>query len=166
MQSAKDSFYVALRDRLAALNQNRAVFLDGATRPAIVVSENEPLTAAAPLEQCFYLTWSAATPVSASAGARRPILELDATLEYRTSGTSEQVGVDRGRRLAELDLELAQILSPRFTAKKDYTQTPAADLGSAVLWSAPEFGPAETRERSLRRLVRVAVFFWPEVDLP
>ena len=48
MQSAKDSFYIALRGRLAALNPQRAVFLDGATRPAIVVCENEPLTSAAP----------------------------------------------------------------------------------------------------------------------
>lgn len=166
MQSAKDSFYVALRDRLAALNPERAVFLDGATRPAIVVCENEPLTSAAPLEKCFYLTWSAATPVSTTAGARSPIFKLDASFEYRTPGTPEQIGVDRGRRLADLDQELAQILSPRFTAKKDYTQTPAADLGSAVLWSAPEFGPAETHERALRRTARVTVFFWPEVELP
>ncbi len=163
MQSAKDSFYIALRDRLAALSPERAVFLDGATRPAIVVSENEPLTSAAPLEQCFYLAWSEATPVSATAAARCPIFQLEATFEYRASGTPEQVSVDRGRRLAELDLELAQMLSPRFTAKKDYTQTPAADLGSAVLWSPPEFGPVETRERSLRRTARVTVFFWPEV---
>ena len=42
MQPTKDSFYIALRDRLVAVDPNRTVTLDGATRPAIAVMENEP----------------------------------------------------------------------------------------------------------------------------
>ncbi len=36
MQFAKDSFYMALRERLASLNPQRTVTLNGATRPAVV----------------------------------------------------------------------------------------------------------------------------------
>src|SRR5664279_746773 len=46
MQPTKDSFYVALRDRLVVVDPNRTVTLDGATRPAIAVLENEPPTGA------------------------------------------------------------------------------------------------------------------------
>ncbi len=44
MQFAKDSFYIALRDRLAVLNPARTVYLDGVTRPAVIVAENQPST--------------------------------------------------------------------------------------------------------------------------
>jgi len=165
MQYTKDSLYIALRDRLAALDPTRTVFLDGATRPAVVVTENEPATSAAPLPNAFYLSWEVATPVGSS-GARRPVMRLDTVIQYRTSGTDEQIGVDRGRALAGLDMQLAQLLSPRFTAKKDYTQSPVVDLGSTVLWSAPEFAAVEVRDRELLRTVRLAVFFRPEMDLP
>ena len=40
MQAAKDSFYMALRERLAALNPARTMVIDGVTVPAIVVREN------------------------------------------------------------------------------------------------------------------------------
>src|SRR5438046_2570039 len=79
MQSAKDSLYVALRDRLAALDPARVVFLDGAgaSRPAVIVCENEPVTAAPQLPSAFYLSWGAVAAVPASS-ARRPILRLEA----------------------------------------------------------------------------------------
>ncbi|MDP9268581.1 MAG: hypothetical protein M3P27_09710 [Acidobacteriota bacterium] len=165
MQYTKDSFYIALRDRLAALDPARTVFLDGADRPAVIVAENEPVTATTPLENAFYLNWEAVALVGPG-GARRPVMRLEAVIRYRTSGAAEQIGVDRGRALARLDLELAQILSPRFTAKKDYTQSPEVDLESTVLWTAPEFTSVEVRDRELLRTVRLAVFFRPEVDLP
>jgi len=40
MQAAKDSFYMALRTRLAALNPTRTMVIDGVTVPAIVAREN------------------------------------------------------------------------------------------------------------------------------
>lgn len=46
-QNAKDTFYVTLRDRLAARNADRTVVVRGATRPAVVVEENEMATAGA-----------------------------------------------------------------------------------------------------------------------
>src|SRR5205823_3982085 len=111
MQSAKDSFYVALRDRLAALDPVRVVSLDGASRPAVIVRENEPVTAAPPLPSAFYLSWGAMAAMPPLA-ARRPMLRLEATIAYRTAGSADRVSVDRGRSLGALDLELAQILSP------------------------------------------------------
>ena len=52
MQSAKDSFYSALRDRLAVVNPGRSVTLQGVARPAIFVAENEPIISAAPPAEC------------------------------------------------------------------------------------------------------------------
>lgn len=164
MQKTKDSLYVALRDRLAALDPARVVFLDGASRPAVVVAENGPVTAAPPLADAFYLSFGAAAPMALA--ARSPVLRLDAVIQYRTAGTAEQLGVDRGRSLAALDLELASVLSPHFTAKRDYTQSPPADLASMITWSTPEFAAAESADGELRRTVRLAVFFRPEVELP
>ena len=164
MQCAKDSFYVALRDRLAALRPERTVSLQGAARPAVIISENEPVAAAPPLADAYGIRWGACVMVASA--ARCPVFRLEVTIEYRTRGTAEQSGVDRGRALAALDLDLAQILSPRFTPKKDYAQTPPLDLGSAVLWSAPEFGPPQAHDAELRRSVKISLLFWPEVELP
>jgi len=41
MQNAKDSFYMALRSRLIAINPERTILLRGAVRPGIVVEEAE-----------------------------------------------------------------------------------------------------------------------------
>ena len=41
MQNAKDSFYMALRTRLAAINPERTILLRGAARPGILVEEAE-----------------------------------------------------------------------------------------------------------------------------
>jgi hypothetical protein len=39
MQNAKDSFYVALRTRLIAINPQRTILLRGAVRPGILVED-------------------------------------------------------------------------------------------------------------------------------
>ena len=41
MQNAKDSFYMALRTRLASINPERTVLLRGTVRPAILLEEAE-----------------------------------------------------------------------------------------------------------------------------
>jgi hypothetical protein len=41
MQRAKDTFYITLRDRIAALNPARTVLVRGVVRPAVLVEENE-----------------------------------------------------------------------------------------------------------------------------
>ena len=66
MQFTKDTFYMALRTRLAALNPQRTVTIEGALRPAVIVVEDEPATTAPPFTECFYLTFGAAQAVSRS----------------------------------------------------------------------------------------------------
>ena len=112
MQHAKDSFYVALRDRLAALNPARVVFLDGANRPAVIVAENQTPASAVPFDSAFYLRWGAARVLPGAQRARRPLMALDCAISYRTSGTADNSFSDRGRTLAALDLELLAICSP------------------------------------------------------
>jgi hypothetical protein len=138
MQSAKDSFYIALRDRLAALNPQRTVFLNGVTRPAVVVVENECITAAGPLPEAFYLGWGTAQPAAATLNGQPPLLALACTISYWTGGSAEMQGVDRGRVLAQLDFELLSICSPLSTPQCDYSQTPPANLGTNVLWTLPD----------------------------
>jgi len=138
MQFAKDSFYVALRDRLAALNPQRTVFLNGVTRPAVVVVENECITATGPLPEAFYLGWGNAQPVGPMGNGQPPLVGLECTISYWTGGSADMQGVDRGRVLAQLDSELLAICSPPATEMYDYSQTPPADLGTKVLWTLPD----------------------------
>src|SRR5579883_1566813 len=72
MQFAKDSFAVALRERLAALNPGRTVTLGGVQRPAVVVRENEMPNAAEPAMECFYLEWGACRAVGEGGGLGGP----------------------------------------------------------------------------------------------
>jgi hypothetical protein len=166
MQFAKDSFYVALRDRLAALNPARVVYLDGASRPAVIVAENQAPGSAVPFDNASYLRWGAARMIASTQHTRRPLLALDCVISYRTSGTADNSFTDRGRTLAALDLELLSITSPGVTAKQDFSQAPALDLGTKILWRRPQLGDVEVLGSELRRSAALTIFFFPEVDLP
>jgi len=137
MQFAKDSFFLALQQRLAALNPVRTVTLNGATVPAVVVVENLPPTPAEPQPNTFYIEWGAATVVDGGAG-NGALMKLDAVISYYSVGSVQSM-VDRGRLLAQLDQELLGICQPSNTEKVDYTQSPSVDLGTAVCWSQPAF---------------------------
>ncbi|HEY7352924.1 MAG TPA: hypothetical protein VH596_09190 [Terriglobales bacterium] len=175
MQFTKDTFYITLRDRLAALNPSRVITLNGVTRAALVVAENEAVIPVKPLPDTFYLEWGAASVVPQQVGARA-IFSLECLISYHTFGTAES-GVDRGRTLAALDTELITICQPANTSKLDYTQTPPATLGSNIFWSAPQLGkilgseaprnealPRGTSGVRLERTATVKVFFFPEVS--
>ncbi len=56
MQNAKDSFYLALRTRLAIINPERTALLRGALRPGILVEEAEAPPAQLPPD-VFVLRW-------------------------------------------------------------------------------------------------------------
>lgn len=168
MQFAKDSFYVALRDRLGIVNPSRTVAVNGATRPAVLVVENEPATATPLLANAFHLEWTSLAGALGQDSAKRSLLALSCSIRYGTSGTLDG-GVDRGRVMAALDRELLEICSPGRTTKLDYTQTTPADLGSNVIWTKPQLKPVETDRKTGMLLVRNAeltVFFFPEVNLP
>ncbi len=111
MQFAKDSFYMALRERLASLNPQRTVTLNGATRPAVIVAENELVIPVEPLPDAFYIEWAASQTVEGQAGSRA-LMAMDCVISHHTLGTVES-GVDRGRTLAALDMELIGICQPR-----------------------------------------------------
>lgn len=137
MQAAKDSFYMALRERLAALNPARTMVIDGVTVPAIVVRENlEPRFGEAQTG-AFYLDFGDIL----IAESTRPMLGVDCRIWYASEG-SGGTGVDRGRMLAEMDTELVRICDPPHTGIRDYSQVPSADLGSGAFWTTPELGNA------------------------
>jgi len=164
MQYAKDSFYMALRGRLAVVNPLRTVTLFGIVRPAVVVAENEPGTADVPLSEVFYLRFGAVQPVVMEQAAKRPMLALNCEIAYRTDGTAGNNNVDRGRLLAALDLELLQISAPPWIEKQDYTVTPSVDLGTRLLWQRPQFAAMEEVGNELRRQANITIFFFPEMD--
>lgn len=176
MQCAKDSFYMALQDRLAALNPARTVTLSGATRPAVIVAENEQVIPVEPLPDAFYLEWGAAKVVDGQGGSRA-LMRMDCVISYHTLGAT-QSGVDRGRTLASLDTELMAICQPQRSSKRDYSQSPSVDKGTSVMWSLPILGtaagsqgivdealPNRSQGARLGRTATVSVFFFPEVNL-
>jgi hypothetical protein len=163
MQFAKDSFFVAMRDRLATLDPARTVVVAGRMRPAVLVDENEPANSALPLPNAFHLAWGIPEIVKGAESARRPLMKIDCTIAYRIAGT-QSGSVDRGRALAALDAELLRLTAPPRTPKRDQTYTPPVDLGSTVFWGLPEFGAIEYAHDELRRQARLAVFFFSEVD--
>jgi hypothetical protein len=170
MQFTKDSFYMALRERLIALNPQRVVTLNGVTRPAVIVAENEAVVPVEPLPDAFYIEWGAVKISNRQAGAK-PLMAMECVISHHTLGTVESE-VDRGRTLAELDTELLSICQPQHTAKQDFTQAPSVDLGTNIFWTLPELGEISgiiaresTNKRvQLERKASVTVFFSPEVN--
>ena len=170
MQAAKDSFYMALRDRLTALNPARTIVVDGETRPGIVVRENVEPQYAAIRPEVFYLDWGEVQVAEST----RPILSLQCEILYASDGWSGS-GVDRGRALAEMDDELVRISMPPHTPMLDYRSSPSVALGSNVFWTMPVIkigrGVSEAqRDRGaasarLEHVARLRIYFFlPEVN--
>ncbi len=175
MQFTKDSFYMTLLERLVALDPQRMVTLNGATRPALIVAENELVIPVEPLPESFYVEWGAAETVKRQTG-NRALFAMDCVISYHTFG-SVQSGVDRGRTLTALDMELISICQPSRSSKRDYTQAPSVDLGTNILWTAPVLGkiagsealkneglPRGTEGVRLERSATLKVFFFSEVN--
>ncbi|MGH9524984.1 MAG: hypothetical protein ACRD3E_20855 [Terriglobales bacterium] len=169
MQYTKDSFYLALRDRLSALNPARTVVVDGVERPAILVAENEPATAETPLPNAYYLHWGAPQIVAGSETAWHPLMKMECRVAY-TPGSTLAGDVDRGRAGSELDTEVLRLLTPPRTVKVDATVTPAVPLGTFVFWGTPTFEDLPPSAKSGRqggppqRAAAVTVFFFSEVE--
>ena len=144
MQAAKDSFYMALRDRLAALDPARVIVVDGVERPAIIVRENmEPQLTAS---QCgaYYIDWGAVRIIDAA----RPIVAISCTISYSVEG-STSTAVDRGRQLGEMDQELLRICTPPYTSMRDYAPSPSVDLHSGVFWAIAELKNTPSKEQNI-----------------
>jgi len=121
--------------------------------PAVVVVENLPPSSAEPQPNAFYIEWGEADVIEGHAGCG-PLMSLDVVISYYSLGSVQSM-VDRGRLLAQLDDELLGICQPPNTEKFDYTQSPAADLGTRVFWGQPSFGEG-----------RGAGLYWGQTSFP
>lgn len=158
MQNAKDTFYVALRNRLAALNPARTITLRAVTRPGILVQDAEaPMPQ--PVLDAFTLNWTA---LSADLQMPAILAQLTCEIQYATAGTQANSGLDRGRALEEMDDELLGILYPYSAQKMNYAAAPAAAMETLVFWSEPEFGPAIPLRDRLSRTAKITVFAFQE----
>jgi len=158
MQNAKDTFYITLRTRLAALNPARTMLLRAVLRPGILVADAEsPMPQ--PLLDAFTVSWT-----SLAADIRMPAIlaQMTCEIQYATAGTENNAGLDRGRALEEMDYEVLKLLYPYSAQKMNYTQNPAVPMETMVFWSEPEFGPALPLRDRLSRTVKVTVFAFQE----
>lgn len=96
MQNAKDSFYAALRARLATINPERTMLLRGAVRPGILVEEAEAPFSQLP-NDVFVLRWLGFA-VDAELGSSLAAGQCEVL--YQTCGTLSFGGLDRGGCLA------------------------------------------------------------------
>jgi hypothetical protein len=163
MQATKDSFYIALRDRLVQCDPNLTITIDGATRPAIVVLENEPPSSLQRQENAFYLQWGDARLTRA---ANSTLMAMDCVISYSSAGQRETGGVGRGRSLAALDADLLTICAPPHTEKFDYSSDTPADLNSSIFWVGPQLTTAKLETTEVGRGAQVTVFFYPQVNQP
>lgn len=158
MQNAKDSFYMALRNRLAALNPQRTLLLRGAVRPGILVEEAEAPFPQPPSD-VFLVRW---LNLGADVDLASTLIAQECEISYQTCGCQTFGGLDRGRALAQMDTELLAILQPFSTPKLCYTVNPPAALLTQVFWDEPAFTPVVTQRDRLSRSARVTVYSYQE----
>ncbi len=166
MQNARDTFYVTLRDRLAAVNPARTMVLRGVTRPGVLVEENELASATMPVN-VFCLQWAG---LSVSTQGALPLVTMICQIRYATDGDSGNGGMNRGRLLSGMDAELVSALSagPHHATKMNYVGeaggsglAPVA-MATNVFWNDATFGTAEMNGERLERVATVEVFSYQE----
>lgn len=158
MQNAKDSFYMALCARLAAVNPARTIVLRGVTRPGILVEEAEPPFPQPP-DDVFILRWAG---LGTDMDLASTMAAQECEILYQTCGTQSFGGLDRGRALSAMDEEVLAILVPFCTPKLNYTATPAAAMLTQVFWDEPGFAPIATQRDRLSRSAKVMVYSYQE----
>jgi len=158
MQNAKDSFYMALRTRLTAINPERTILLRGAVRPGILVEEAEAPFSQLP-NDVFVLRW---VGLAADLDLASTMAAEQCEIVYQTCGTQSFGGLDRGRAMSEMDEELMAMLEPFHTPKLNYAATPAAAMLTQVFWDEPVFGPVASNRDRLGRSASVMVYSYQE----
>lgn len=158
MQNAKDSFYAALRARLAAINPNRTILLRGVIRPGIVVEEAEAPFSQLP-NDVFILRW-----LGLGIDVDLPSLMAAEECEvlYKTCGTQSFGGLDRGRSLSAMNEELEAMLQPYWTPKLNYAVQPPAPMLTKAFWDEATFGPVTTQRDLLSRSAKVLIYSYQE----
>ncbi|MDE3061837.1 MAG: hypothetical protein KGJ51_02145 [Acidobacteriota bacterium] len=158
MQNAKDSFYMALRTRLAAINPNRTILLRGALRPGIFVEEAEAPYAQLP-NDVFVLRWLA---MGIEVNLPATMAAQECEVIYQTCGTEAFGGLDRGRQLSEMDEELVAMLQPFQTPKMNYAMQPAAAMLTQVFWDEPQFAPVQAQRDRITRSAKMVIYSYQE----
>jgi len=158
MQNAKDSFYVALRTRLVAINPERTVLLRAAVRPGILVEEAEAPFAQLPAD-VFVLRWLG---LGVEQDLPAAMVSEEVEIVYSTLGTRSFGGLDRGRALSAMDEELVGMLTPFWTPKLNYSATPPVAMLTNVFWDELVFGPVTVVRDRLTRTARVVVHGYQE----
>jgi hypothetical protein len=158
MQNAKDSFYMALRTRLAAINPERTILLRGTVRPGILVEEAEAPFSQLP-NDVFILRWLG---LGADLDLASTMVAEQCEIIYQTCGTQSFGGLDRGRSLSVMDEELMVMLQPFYIPKLNYTVTPAVAMLTKVFWDEPGFGPIVIQRDRLSRSANVMVYSYQE----
>ncbi len=164
MQNARDTFYVMLRDRVAAVNPARVMVVRGVVRPGVRVEENE-LASVAQAADVFSLRW---VGLAVNAQGALPLVSMSCEISYATDGDAGNGGMDRGRLLAAMDAELMMAVSggPQSAVKMNYAggavgSGPVA-MGTNVFWGDAVFGAAVVKGERLERVATVAVFCYQE----
>ena len=158
MQNAKDSFYMALRTRLAAINPDRTILLRGALRPGILVEEAEAPYAQLP-NDVFVLRWLG---MGVEVNLPATMAAEECEVIYQTCGTEAFGGLDRGRQLSGMDEELVAMLQPFQTPKMNYAVQPAAAMLTQVFWDEPVFAPVVVLRDRLTRTAKIVVYSYQE----
>lgn len=160
MQHARDTFYVTLRDRLAALNPERTMVVRGLSRPGVLVADNE-LFSGQVMPDAFNLHWTA---LRVEPSGALPLATMECEIRYATDGSAGVGGMDRGQLLGAMDAELlaALMAAPTHVAKMNYGRTPPVQKGSDVFWGGPKFGPAAANGERLIRTATVEVWCYLE----
>ncbi|MHB1675218.1 MAG: hypothetical protein ACYCSP_13315 [Acidobacteriaceae bacterium] len=158
MQNAQSTFYITLRNRLAALNPNRTTYLRGVTRPGILVESNELVVAQQPSD-VFVLRWSG---LHNDPYLSEVLLQMECEIAYMTEGTTGNLGMDRGAMLTQMDAELISLLQPNTTQKMNYAPATAVPMETQIFWSEATFQPVKIERDRLLRTAAVSVFSYEE----
>lgn len=158
MQNAQNTFYITLRNRLAALNPNRTLYLRGVTRPGILVEGNELVTGRPP-SNVFILRWRG---LQTNFDLSEVLLQMDCEIQYAVEGTTANIDMNRGTMLTEMDMELIGVLKPANVQKMNYTQSTATAMGTRVFWTEPVFQPVSIERDRMNRTAVVSVFSYEE----
>jgi hypothetical protein len=156
MEAVKDSFYVALRDRLANAQAGDAAAV------SLFVCENARYAWLA-YPDTLYLRWTgeAKLPVGAQCAGWRT---LQCEIGYRTQGSELNSNEDRGRRLTALDEQLLAIISPRKAPLLDCKQDPPLPLDGVLFWTAPELEDAQEKLNGIQRTTKLSVLWREEAQ--